>query len=275
VRIATRIVWDSNLDIVSKNTRLYYGPVQLAKGGPTADQTSALESMKALQSTLTANYDTAFTNQSAILGSIHNALDPIVQAGINQFGFSKAEETALRTQASEGTAQTYAQAKKALSEQLAARGGGNTLLPSGAEESIQADLAGRAAESESGKQLGVTEAGYEQGRQNFLAATSGDLSTAQAYNPLGYASAATQASKGTFDIATSLYNQKRAASPWGTIGGLVGGAAGAFLGGPGGAALGGKFGSWLGGSSNNNGGTPPFVGGGGGGDPLAADDSQV
>jgi hypothetical protein len=251
VRIATRTVFDLYGNLIAENTKLYIGPISLCKGGPSADQSASMASMNALRDILTSNYKTAFSNQSAILKAVQGVLDPILQGGINQFGFSKPEETAMRTQVSEGTAQSYASAKKAISEQMAARGGGNTLLPSGAEESIQAGLAGEAARTESGQQLGITEAGYEKGRQNFLAATSGEMGVAQAYNPLGYANLADQAAKGSFDMSTQLYKQKQAASPWGTIGGLAGGLLGAMAG-PIGSAAGQKVGSWLGGSSSGS-----------------------
>lgn len=248
MNIITRIIWDSNFNIIVQNTKLYLGPIAFCKGGPTADQSAAQSAMANLTASLTANYNVAFGAQSAILQAVNAAFKPIVDAGINQYGFNKAEDTALRTQASEGTAQNYAQAAKSVGDSLAARGGGNNLLPSGAEESIKANVAGAAAESESNKQLGITSAGYETGRQNFLAATSGDMSVAQMYNPLGYANAAEGAANSQFNMATSLYNQKKAASPWGTIGGLVGGLAGSALG-PMGAGIGSKVGGWLGGDT--------------------------
>lgn len=246
MRVKTKIVWDSDGNLIAENTRLYLGEISLCKGGPTPDQTAAQTAMANLTATLTANFNAAFGAQSAILNAVSSAFKPIIDAGINQFGFNKSEETALRTQASEGTAQTYAQAATAVNNNLAARGGGNNLLPSGAEQSIQADLAGKAAESESSKQLGITEAGYETGRQNFLAATSGDMSVAQQWNPLGYANAATNSANSQFNMATQLYNQKKAASPWGAIGGLAGGVLGAMAGAPG---VGSKIGGWLGGNS--------------------------
>lgn len=248
MRIATKVVWDSDFNIIAKNTKLYIGPITFCKGGPTPDQSAAQTAMANLTATLTANFNAAFGAQSAILQAVNAAFKPIIDAGINQYGFNKAEDTALRTQASEGTAQNYSQAAKAVGENLAARGGGNNLLPSGAEESIKANIAGAAAESESGKQLGITSAGYETGRQNFLAATSGDMSVAQMYNPLGYANAAEGAANSQFNMATQLYNQKKAASPWGTIGGIAGGILGSALG-PIGVGIGSKVGGWLGGNN--------------------------
>jgi hypothetical protein len=71
------------------------------------------------------------------------------------------------------------------------------------------------------------------------------------YNPLGYSSGATGAGSSAFGGASTIQQQNAASSPWGTIGGLLGGAAGSFLG-PLGGAVGKKFNSSLGGASGGS-----------------------
>ncbi len=112
---------------------------------------------------------------------------------------------------------------------MAARGGGNSFLPSGAEADIHSRVAGAAAQQESAQQLGITTTGYATGRENFNNATNVEMGIASGYNPLGYAGAATNAGTSAFNSATEIQKANAAASPWGTIGGLVGGLAGGFL----------------------------------------------
>lgn len=257
MRYATKVVFDietGNID--SENTCLYLGNIEYLKGGPSADQSAAMASMNALRDTLTANYRDSFANQTAILGAIKNALDPILQAGISQFGFSKPEESAMRTQASENTVGQLANVQRALNEKFASQGGGNALLPSGVQAQATADLYGKAIQLESQQQLGITQAGYETGRQNFLAALTGESNVAAQWNPLGYANAAENAASNSFNMATELYKQKKAASPWGAIGGLAGGLLGSMAG-PLGASIGSKIGGMFGGLGSTSSMVPP------------------
>lgn len=222
----------------------YEGEVALCKGA-SSQETSAANTQNQLAQTLLQNYQTQFGNQSAILSAINSAWSPVLKAGPNQYGFSAAEDAALRTQATTGTAQQYANAKKAVGENLAAVGGGNTFLPSSTGAGIQAGIATSAAGQEASQQLGITQAGYATGRQNFLDASSALSGTAQMYNPLGYSGQASSANQNAFEDFNTINQENQAASPWGAIGGILGGVAGSFLG-PIGTALGSKVSSALG-----------------------------
>jgi len=242
----------------------YFGPVVLFKGASSAE-TNLQQQQAAFYNTLQANYSQQFRNQSAILSSLSKSFEPILAAGINQFGFNPAETAALRTQASEGTATIYGQAARALGQQSTnltgalGRGpggagsvasGGETYIPSGQVGQLQEELSAKAAQQEAAQQLGITTAGYDIGRQNYLQAAGILGSTAQQYNPLGYAGSATTAGADAFKSADEIAKQNAAASPWGAIGGLLGGTVSSFLG-----PIGGALGSTVAGA---------FGGGGGG-----------
>lgn len=265
MRLITRAVYDNSGLLIAENTRLYLGSVMLCKGA-SADQKALETSQQQLNSSLTANYNQNFANQQAILNAVKAVYDPILNAGPSQFGFAKPEETAYRTQASEDTAQNYAQAGAAARERLAAAGGGNTALPSGAQADMENRLAGAAAESESNKQLDITKAGYAQGRQNFNNATSTEMSAAGMENPLGYAGAATSSATSAFNMATT--NQQEDGAVWGQLGGLAGGLLGSIAG-PIGSKIGGALGSGFGGGATageaNNGSAPSEAGASGDG----------
>ena len=226
-------------------------------GGPSQSQQSIANSQQNFMNTLQNNYGQVFAGQQNILNSLQNAFNPIVAAGINQYGYSPAENAALNSEAVSGNAQQFSNATRSLNEQIAAQGGGNTVLPSGANTQLQANLAAQQAATSSQEQLGITTAGYEQGRQNFLAATGGLGGVAQQLNPTSYAGQATNAGNSAFSSATTNYNEGQV--PWGAIGGLLGGVAGAALGNPSGllSSFGGGGGGGGGGGVSGFGPTAP------------------
>lgn len=271
MRVYNCCVWDiSNKTpvLVATSSRIHAGKIAWLKGA-TSEQKALEQSQQNFYNTLTQNYNTQFANQQAIFSAIKAVYDPVLNAGPNQYGFSQAEDTTLRTQATEGTAANYRSALQSTAEKLAASGGGNSFLPSGAAADINARIAGSAAGQESEQQLGITKAGYEVGRENFQNATNAEMGVAAGYNPLGYAGATTSAGNSAFNMASEIQKANAAASPWGTIGGLVGGLAGSFLG-PMGTAVGSKIGGFLGNAGSGNaaasgsavaGGVPLFTGG--------------
>lgn len=255
MRVHTRIEWQWS-DVTQSYAQFSEegfdypenGQVDLCKGADSS-QTGLNDQQKQFYSTLQNDYGTQFQNQSNILSSLNNALSPIVAAGPNQFGYSKGQTNALNSTAIQGTAQAYNNAQRALQNQQAAQGGGNMQLPSGVAAQNNAFLASQGANNESNQLLGIQNAGYNQGNQNYNNAISALGGVAQTYNPTGYAGQATGAGSSAADEANAIQKANAAASPWGAIGGLLGGAAGAFLG-PMGASVGSKLGNSLGGAAS-------------------------
>lgn len=209
-------------------------------GGASSSEKAIANQQQQFFGSLQQSYQTTFAGQQNILNSLNQAMQPILAGGINQYGFSPQEDTALRTQASAGTAAQYQNAARTTGEQLAAAGGGNTFMPSGVQSKIASQEALAAAQQESSQQLGITQAGYEQGRQNFLTAASGMQQNAAMLNPTGYAGQATGAGNAAFGSQAQIWQQNQESSPWNIVGGVLGGALqagiGAFTGGIGLAA---------------------------------------
>jgi hypothetical protein len=257
VRITTRAMFDmATGKCLSRTWYEYGGPVELAKGA-SAQQTQLANTQQSFYNTVLQNYNTQFANQSSILSSLTSGWNQIFNAGIGQYGYTPAEDTALRTQASEGTATTYNQALTALNEQLGARGGGNTPgVTSGGDAQLQAEIAKAGAADIANKQLGITESGYNIGRQNYLTAASSLAGVAGQENPLSYGGLGVSAGQSAFGSATQVNKENQAASPWNVIAPILGGAAGSFLG-PIGTSLGSSLGSAISGAttgSNSSGG---------------------
>lgn len=200
-----------------------------SQAGPLAAQTTSLAT------TLAGNYNQYFANQSAVLGNLNAMLTPIAQAGPDQQGFGPRELAALQTQTGEGIGANYAKATQALNTQLAARGGGNEYLPTGAGAALRGTLASAAANELSQANIGITEANYGQGRQNWREATAGLNALAQEYNPNPAASGAQSgfgSAFGMYDKIQQEKNQKEAA----IAGGITSLATGALTFGMGGLA---------------------------------------
>jgi hypothetical protein len=170
--------------------------------------TSAQNSLQAEDLSTLQEYNSAFqqqyANQQAIYGKVSSVLDPILAAGPNQTGFSTGEENTLNSQAVEGTAENYAGAAKAVGEQVAAEGGGNSPISVGGQTELKQQVANSAAQTESGEETQIQEANYNQGRSNFENAEEGEMAIASGENPLGYASAATSQANTTGTIANQI-----------------------------------------------------------------------
>ena len=191
-------------------------------------QTSIAGSQKNFMTSLQNDFGTAFAGSQNIINGLTKAMQTSLAAGPSQFGFSAPETTALNTLATTANATAYRNARAAAGASAAAAGG-SSYLPSGGQNQIQADLAAKFAENQSNQLLGIQEAGYKQGNENFNNAAKNLEETASLENPTGLASAANQAGNDAFGSATTLFKQKQAASPWSQLGGLAGSLAGAGL----------------------------------------------
>lgn len=205
-------------------------PVALCKG-PSASQTSIANNQQSFANTLTQDYGTTFANQASTLKNLTNSLTSTVNGGPGQYGFSAQEDKGLRTQSDTGTAGAYQAAKQATGEGIAAAGGGNAVIPQGVTSQLNAENANAAAQTQSNQQLGITNAGYQQGNQNYNNAVSGLSTVSQIENPNATAGQATSASGAAYGSAQQNQQMKDAANPWNIGAGILGGAADAAIGG--------------------------------------------
>jgi hypothetical protein len=96
--------------------------------------------------------------------------------------------------------------------------------------------------------LGIKQAGYTQGANDYNSAISAEEQAAGLYNPTGYSGAATSAGNAAASEANTIQQENTAASPWTMVGGILGGVAGSFAG-PLGTSIGSKLGSAIGGAA--------------------------
>lgn len=205
-------------------------PIALCKGASSA-QDSLATSQTNFYNTLQQDTAQQFAGQTAILNSLNSSLQPIISAGPSQYGYSQGETNTLNSQAIQGTAQQFNSAKKQLQEQQAAAGGGNQFLPSGVSTQQNEQLAAAGANQTSSELLGVQQAGYQQGATQYQSAINQQEATAGLYNPTGYASSANSAGSSAAGELNTIQQENAAASPWATVGGILGGGASAIGGG--------------------------------------------
>jgi hypothetical protein len=194
--------------------------------GSTQAQNQINQAQTNFYNNLTQTYQTEFGQGEGIFSDLSSSLAPIVAAGVNQQGFSAAELAGLNTQAIQNAGNTYAQESQAANESMAARGGGNVALPSGAQNQVQEEI-GTAAENQKSSSLNtINLQNYATGRQNYFNAV-GALSglPAAIYNPLsGAGSAATGAGSAAMTGATEI--QQSNDSWMGVLGGVISNIAG-------------------------------------------------
>lgn len=188
--------------------------------GPSNEEKAAQATQNSITSTLRANYNEYFSKQSGVLDKINGILTPIAQAGPDQQGIGPQELAALNTGAREGVGQNYGKATQALNNTLAARGGGNEFLPTGARAALQGSLASAAANESSRDQLNITKANYDIGRSNFNNATAGLNALAAGYNPTALGNQMSGSNEANFTMASKI-NQENNQMEADIVGGVT------------------------------------------------------
>jgi hypothetical protein len=196
--------------------------------GATPQQTQISDEQQQFYTTLSNEYSTIFGQNQAITGALTSAFMPILQAGPSQTGFSPSQETAMRTQNTENVSTDYAQAQRATAQILAAKGGGNTMLPSSVTSNILAANTNAAAAQRAAGENTITQANYAQGYQNWNTAAGVLSSTAGLLNPNAYSGSATTAGGAAATTANQIAQANYA--PWGALTGAAGSILGSAVG---------------------------------------------
>src|SRR5437879_4796229 len=145
---------------------------------------------------LRGTYAKIFGEDSKVFSELHDSLAPIVERGINA-GVPAAVDSAWRTSASERWSSRGTQLAQTVSQNMAARGGGNISGAStGALAAVLGEVGQKTVEGELGEQREITEKGYEYGRQNYEFAMKGLMESPNVFGNLpGMAHATTESSE--------------------------------------------------------------------------------
>lgn len=192
----------------------------------TQIQTEQIQQMQDYDNMMKQQY----AGQQQIYGQVNSVLQPILQAGPNQEGFSSAEKENLNAQAVEGTAENYKDAAQAVGGQLAAEGGGNVPITTGGGAEIKAEIAQSAAQTQSSEESQIQQADYSQGFNEFQNAENEEMGVAAGENPLGWAGATTSAGSAASSTANQIATENNSwiNAALGAAGAIGGGLAGDF-----------------------------------------------
>lgn len=174
---------------------------------------------------LTQQQGTQFANQQELQDTLTSAYTPIVNAGINQNGYTPDELAELKTSAAETAGANYAGASRALAASGA--GAGSATDSSGILKEQEAGVATAGANANTVAQNQIELQNKEQGRQNFFTASSalGGVNSTAASSTSALAEGANGAGSNATKSIDQVDQENKAGS-WQTIlGGAVGAAA--------------------------------------------------
>lgn len=192
--------------------------------GATQQQQDITDEQQQFYQQLAQEYSTIFGQSQGITGALTSAFQPILAAGPSQQGFSAQQLQDLSTKNTEGVATDYAQAQRATAQALAARGGGDTFLPSSVSQNLLSANANAAAATRASNQNTINLQNYAQGYSNWQQAAGVLGQTAGLINPNSYSSSITNAGSAASTSAAAV--AAAANSPWNAAFGALGSAAG-------------------------------------------------
>jgi hypothetical protein len=173
--------------------------------GPSQQEYNAQEQESSFMQDYADAFNTRQASQTSLLNTINNTLNPILQAGPNQQGFSAPELASYDTEALDTTGANYANAERALQTNQSAAG--DSTVESGVQQQQKGALASEAAGTTSNEELGITEANYAQGRRNFENAVQGEDTVAQLENPTAYGNLTQTANSTDFNESSQINQQ--------------------------------------------------------------------
>jgi hypothetical protein len=174
--------------------------------GPTGQEKQIADQQQAYSTVVQNNYKTLFGEQQGVMSNLNNIFTPIAEAGPSQTGFSGGELAALNTQALDTTGANYANAARSLGGQLAGRS--TAAGETGPTMALKSQLASASAGQLSNEQLGITQADYAQGNQNWRAATGGLQALNTSYQSGEAGQSGTEANKSAFGEADEIAQQQ-------------------------------------------------------------------
>lgn len=198
--------------------------------GPSAQEKMIAGQQESLATSLSADFNQRFQNQSDLLSTLNTSLSPIVAAGPEQQGFSAQELAARNTQAINSVGAASRNAQQAAATAGAGQGGGGTSgLESGIQKQINAGIASSGANALANEQNQITSENYATGRSNYKTALTGADALAGKYDPTSFSSGAETGLGSAFKEADTIQQEKGSqiasiiGAVTGGIGGLVGG----------------------------------------------------
>ena len=197
MRIFTTVIIDiESGKVLHREAYEYSGPVELACGGPSSQQTQAANQQLQLEQEMAGIYAPAAQAESGLVNNLNTAFttgqsqtepfySSLLENGLPYFGQQS-------DYSSSGIGQQEAQAQAQLKQRMA---GSGSNLPNGYEDQLSNDLSTNYGEAFDQNMLSLL-------NQNQAAKMAG----AQGLNPIGYASTAAGANSGLLNAGSTATN---------------------------------------------------------------------
>ena len=192
-------------------------------GNPVVKQTatSALNFMTGLQN----EAETAFSGNQAALDSISSAWGNVLAGGAIPSGFSPTLDKLLQSQIVNQGAVSTANATNAAALQQKQQSGGANVLPTGASQAIDAQIASAGRASTNANLTNEKIADEQQGLTNLEGATNAELGVASGENEVGLSGAATGSGALASNAGNTEFQENQQTGGPGAILGNIGAAA--------------------------------------------------
>lgn len=212
----TTMMWSSDFTVWSNEASWKF------KGDATAQ--AAEQQQAAFDTQLMTTFQAQYGQQQKLLTYLQGKLQPMVD---NPTGYSAPALAAMRTSATDSISGSYQNAQRALNNEQVSQNGGSD-LPSGTSAQLDAALLNSEASDKSNAQDTITlndENLKQSNYWNALNVLNGQATTA--YNPLGYAGAATSGAGAVSGLSQAV-TQSSQSQLLGALGGIAGGAGSAI-----------------------------------------------
>jgi hypothetical protein len=155
-----------------------------------------------------------FGDASKVFNDLYQSLSPIAAAGPDQTGYSTQAESAINASTIDTTAAQYKNATTAVKSDIAAEGGGNIALPSGANIGTEEALAEAGAQQTAAGLRSNLINDYTKGNENWQFAEGG---LTKAPGVFSDANTATSDTAKLGDVALQSQNVINAAPSWNKV----------------------------------------------------------
>lgn len=152
--------------------------------GPSGSEKAIAGQQQSFASTLQQDFGTRFANQNEVLGNLNGIIQNVSEGRLAP-GFDANTKAALTTQAINTTGANYANAARAVGNQLAGRGG-DAGLESGVDQQIKAGVASASAGQLSKEENDIQLADRQAAERNTATAIGGFSTLAGLDNPSSY-----------------------------------------------------------------------------------------
>lgn len=200
--------------------------------GPSSNLKAINNKIQDFSDSVTSEAKTVFGDASDVFNNLKGSLQKIVNAGVDQQGFSAAEKSARDAEIINSGSTMARNLRGAAASGVASIGGGNTVAPAGSTQQTILDANTKAAQETAEGLNKNTQENFATGRENYFNAVGAEEKLPDVFNPVTSFNKSAQEGE---DQAQKSQQSIDTANNWWQplITGAVGSAVGAFTGGVG------------------------------------------